>query len=196
MHIVSFFNKSTCKWLPQLRGAMNQHHRSSFSLLTGVVTRWTKTWMSRFSVLRAKCAFELVFILHTGDIHKIIDQHKCKGLNRAREITMNCEFWPKLSNFLYIRIPTVESSLILQSSRAKIEVILYCYGRKAQMLSKCKENAILEKLEKLFSSLELPLLFSSFMLHPNYVNMEGFIFNNDIITISQVTTWIMSYGKR
>lgn len=164
LYILSFYNKSTSNWLPHLRDAMKQLHDSYFSLVTGVVAGWNTTWMSFCSVLRGKITLELVFILHAGDIHQIIDQPPSKGLKSAREITMSCEFWPKLSNSLYILIPTVESSFILQSSRATLADFLYCYRRQVQVLSKYMEDSVMGKLEKLFSSLEVPIIFTMTLL--------------------------------
>eukprot|EP00180_Rhodochaete_pulchella_P003467 Plantae.Rhodophyta-Rhodochaete_pulchella.ctg59369.p2 GENE.Plantae.Rhodophyta-Rhodochaete_pulchella.ctg59369~~Plantae.Rhodophyta-Rhodochaete_pulchella.ctg59369.p2 ORF type:complete len:114 (+),score=4.44 Plantae.Rhodophyta-Rhodochaete_pulchella.ctg59369:178-519(+) len=58
--LVAFFNCSANKWLVQLRNDLTEIHGKSRSLVTPVATRWTSTWLSIMSVLRAREAMKTV----------------------------------------------------------------------------------------------------------------------------------------
>lgn len=56
LYLVNFFSSSNAKWLARLRDEMlsdSNIKRFTFVLIAGVVTRWTTSWLSALSVLRA-----------------------------------------------------------------------------------------------------------------------------------------------
>lgn len=196
LHILHFFSKSSSKWLPRLRDAMKQVYGHPIPLLPGVVTRWISTWQSCCSVLRAQEAFEIVFKLHAVEVSKLIRLPDHYNLKRACDIVHVADFWKRLTHFLYITTPSIETSMLLQSGKATLGDVFYCYGRQAQAFIKCNEQILMQLLEKRFQSLEFPLLFLAFFLHPRYVAIASRLVDSDKVVFCDVAKWIMSYAGR
>jgi hypothetical protein len=56
-------NNSYCKWLPWLRDEMQQTYGGNvLALVSGVVKRWTSTWLSAISVLRVKVSTQKLML--------------------------------------------------------------------------------------------------------------------------------------
>lgn len=85
LHDFKFFNNSTSKWLPGLIDCMKQVFGSSFILVTAVITRWTSTWISCASVLRAREALQIIFLLHTVEVTSLIKLKDQSNLRRTKK---------------------------------------------------------------------------------------------------------------
>jgi hypothetical protein len=78
------------------------------------------------------------------------------------------KFWLDLVDFLDLLIPTVESSLILQSGDATLADVLICKGRQFQALDRVDESAAIVALESRWSRLEQTILIIAYFLDPKY----------------------------
>lgn len=196
LHLVSFFNASTSKWLPFLRHAMVQTSdtKRAFTLVSSVVTRWTSVWLSAVSVLRAIPAFRLLVAIRPNSVKKVLSSkdQRLAALKRCFKTIQSVEFESQLVKFLHLLIPTIESSLLMQGRTVTLGDVVYSKIRQFQQLLQQRELSAVAALEKRWNILEHPLLLLAFCFTPRY---RSFAVNMGVNEI-QLETFAMGYANR
>ncbi len=200
LFLVRFFNSSP-RWHSRLR---NEIRRLSGDLMrspdTSVVARWTSMWLSAISVLQNKDAYSRV--ITTRSAQGLLDKAKqsrnpdLAPVRRMVQIASNSSFWTDLEHFLEIQIPTIETSVLMQSGLCTLADVLYCCGRLYQGLYKANEFDVIDSLEARFKKFEFPLLFLSLYLHPKYWAKARCIVDEGLIDADHIVTWTNSYFHR
>jgi hypothetical protein len=166
------------------------------ALIQGVVTRWTSTWLSCCSAIRAQLVLQLFFEKHRNEIDREPSTKTNEKLRRVAGICRSSLFWSKLISFMTQLIPSVESSLLLQSNSATLADMLYCYGRQCQALLASHEIPVLQKLEQRFAALEHPPMITWFALHPRYNIIAQSWVRAKVLTVAKIADWVESDAAR
>lgn len=171
LHLVTFYNASSSKWLPYLRQAMVQtsETKRAFALVACVVTRWTTVWLSAVSVLRAMPAFRLLVASRPNTVKKVLNSRdkRFASLKRCFTTIQSLEFETNLVKFLHLLVPTIESSLLLQGRKATLGDVVFLKIRQLQILLKHEPSGV-AALEERWSIVEQPLLLLAFCFTPRY----------------------------
>ena len=94
-------------------------------------------------------------------------------------------------------LPTIENPLVLQSGKATLAEVFYCHGRQYQTLVRSSEAVVLKHLELRWKSLEFPLLFLAFWMHPAYKTFAKKMMRPDsFLSLLKVVDWCDKYVSR
>jgi hypothetical protein len=94
------------------------------ALATAIITRWTSTWLSLFSVVENKLPLQRLLLSDTSTREPIsADRHagnaRFANLRRMRSIVKDESFWER-ADWLVLLQPTIEASLVLLSGSCTI----------------------------------------------------------------------------
>lgn len=203
--LVHFFNKRTHKWLIWLNNEMVITYGKQWSLVRGVVTRWTTTWLSAISVLRAKVAMQKLMLSGNADQEfrksQNLNSPHAKKQRLVRDIISDNSFWESLQTFLGEMLPTIEATLQLQSGNATLADVFFALARIYQSARNAetqggRESPFITAFEERFKGYELPLLILATWLHPKYKYMIDRMITNDVIDLAVLEGWVSGYFNR
>jgi hypothetical protein len=196
---VTVFNASSSKWLQKLREAMRKvnSNKKVYALESGVVTRWTSTWLACCSLLRARNAFDLLLLENPVKVQQITSSasKSTSNLRRCIKTIRDCSFWNDLVEYMEILVPTIESSLVLQGGDATFADVLYCRGRQYQTLEYRGEFEALEALEQRWGRLEQPQLLVALYFHPKYRSIGIMLPISEYVLKKYVNGYVSRWGS-
>jgi hypothetical protein len=151
LHLVSFFDASTNRWLPKLCTAMasTSANKRALALKNSVVTRWTSVWLSACSILEAKTPFKRLVAQNPDHVAKVLvsNDRRFAALKCSFETIDNTGFRSLLDEYIALLVPTIESSLKLQGSDATLADVVNCRCRQYGRLLDANESNALNALE-------------------------------------------------
>lgn len=193
VQLVSFFHRSTF-FLGRLRSEQAALYKSYVSFVSPNSTRWNSHYLCFASIIKSRAALKSLATKIEDD-----DNEDFKSFPRDLLLNIsNNEWWKNLTQLKVLLEPYMASLNKLQRDKGCLTEVLHSFGWICQVikgiLDQELKDYLMTKLEKRWSAWEQPLLFLSFLLHPDY-RITQFNQNIDGLSFAHMGHWVVHYYK-